>query len=37
MNNIKQLINDLYNTKKITKQVYNMLNKAIIHVQNTTF
>ena len=23
--------------KKITKQVYNMLNKAIIHVQNTTF
>ena len=36
INNIKQLINDLYDTKKITKQVYNMLNKAITHVQNTT-
>ena len=23
--------------KKITKQVYNMLNKAIIHVENTAF
>ena len=37
INNIKQLINDFYDTKKITKQVYNMLNKAIIHVRNTTF
>ena len=37
INNIKQLINDLYDTKKITKQVYNMLNNAIVHVQNTTF
>ena len=37
INNIKQLINDFYDTKKITKQVYNMLNKTIIHVQNTTF
>ena len=29
INNIKQLINDLYNTKQITKQVYNNLIKAI--------
>ena len=26
--NIKQLINNLYNNKQITKQVYNILNKA---------
>ena len=31
INNIKQLINDLYDTKKITKQVYNILNKAITY------
>ena len=31
INNIKQLINDLYNTKQITKQVYNILNKALIN------
>ena len=37
INNIKQLINDLYNTKQITKQVYNNLTKAIIHMQSTTF
>ena len=37
INDIKQLINNLYNNTKITKQVYNMLNKAITHVQNTTF
>ena len=31
INNIKQLINDLYNTKQITKQVYNNLIKAITY------
>ena len=30
-NNIKQLINDLYDTKQITKQVYNNLIKAITY------
>ena len=35
INDIKQLINDLYNTKQITKQVYNNLTKAITHVQDT--
>ena len=35
INNIKQLINDLYDTKQITKQVYNNLTKAITHVQST--
>ena len=30
-NNIKQLINDLYDTKEITKQVYNNLIKAITY------
>ena len=34
---MQQLINNLYNNKQITKQVHNMLNKAITHVQNTTF
>ena len=29
--NIKQLINDLYNTKQITKQVYNKLIKSITY------
>ena len=29
--NIKQLINDLYNNKQITKQVYNNLIKAITY------
>ena len=28
ISNIKQLINDLYDNEKITKQVYNNLNKA---------
>ena len=37
INNIKQLINDLYNTKQITKQVYNNLTKAITHMQSTMF
>ena len=31
INNIKQLINDLYYTKQITKQVYNNLIKAITY------
>ena len=31
INNIKQLINDLYDNKQITKQVYNNLIKAIIY------
>ena len=31
INDIKQLINDLYNTKQITKQVYNNLIKAITY------
>ena len=35
MNNIKQLINDLYDTKQIAKQVYNNLIKAITYAQNT--
>ena len=32
--NIKQLVNNLYNTEQITKQVYNILNQALI---STTF
>ena len=31
INNIKQLINDLYNNEQITKQVYNILNKSITY------
>ena len=31
INNIKQLINDLYDAKQITKQVYNNLIKAITY------
>ena len=31
INNIKQLINDLYDTKQLTKQVYNNLIKAITY------
>ena len=31
INNIKQLINDLYDNKQITKQVYNNLIKAITY------
>ena len=31
INDIKQLINNLYNNKQITKQVYNILNKAITY------
>ena len=37
INDAKQLINNLYNNKQITKQVYNTLNKVITPVQNTTF
>ena len=35
INNIEQLINNLYGNKQITKQVYNNLNKAITYVQST--
>ena len=28
--NIKQLVDNLYNTEQITKQVYNILNKALM-------
>ena len=31
INSIKQLINDLYDTKQITKQVYNNLIKSITY------
>ena len=31
INNIKQLINDLYDTKQITKQVYHILNRGITY------
>ena len=31
ISNIEQLINNLYNNKLITKQVYNILNKAITY------
>ena len=31
INDIKQLINNLYNNKQITKQVYNVLNKVITY------
>ena len=33
INNVKQLINNLYDNKQITKQVYNILNKAITYAQ----
>ena len=29
-NNVNQILKELYNSKQITKQVYNMLNKSII-------
>ena len=35
INNIKQLINNLYDNKEINKQVYNILNKAINYGQST--
>ena len=31
ISNIKQLINDLYDNEKLTKQVYDILNKAITY------
>ena len=37
MHDIKQLINNLYNNKQITKKVYNNLIKAITYGQSTTF
>ena len=33
--NIKKLLNHLCDNKQITKQVYNILNKAITYVQST--
>ena len=35
INDIEQLINNLYDNKQITKQVYNNLDKAITYVQST--
>ena len=35
INSIKQLINNLYDNKQITKQVYNILNKVITYGQST--
>ena len=29
--NVKQLVNNLYKNEQITKQVYNILNKALIN------
>ena len=31
INDIKQLVKNLYDNKQITKQVYNILNKAITY------
>ena len=36
ISDIKNLLNNLKDTKQITKQVYNKLIKAITHVQSTT-
>ena len=35
ISDIKQLINNLCNNKQITKQVYNILNKAVTYEQST--
>ena len=35
INDIKQLVKKLYDDKRIFKQVYNILNKAITYVQST--
>ena len=35
INDIEQLINNLFDNKQITKQVYNNLNKAITYMQST--
>ena len=35
ISDIAQLINNLYNNKQITKQVYNNLIKAITYLQST--
>ena len=35
INDIEQLINNLYDNKQITKQVHKNLNKAITYVQST--
>ena len=34
---INQILKKLYKNKQITKEVYNILNKAITYVQSTTF
>ena len=36
INDIKQLVKNLYDNKQITKQVYNILNKAL-HYKELTF
>ena len=36
ISNIKNLLNNLQDTKQVTKQAYNNLIKAITHVQSTT-
>ena len=35
INDIKELTNNLYDNKQITKQVYNILNKAITYAEST--
>ena len=35
VSNVKQLVNNLYDNKQITKQVYNILNKAITYKNNS--
>ena len=37
ISNMKQLVKNLYDNKQITKQVYNILKRAITYVQSTTF
>ena len=37
ISNIKQLVKNLYDNKQITKQVSNILNRAITYVQSTVF
>ena len=35
INDIKQLVKNLYDNKQITKQVYNILNKAITYKKDS--
>ena len=37
ISNMKQLVKNLYDNKQITKQVYNILKRAITYVESTTF